>query len=424
MAQVNLNIDELKGFVNHIINNNRYLQENGKNAVSVEVVGESGIGKTSTIVELAKENNLNFVKLNLAQIEELGDLVGFPVRQFQMYKEKKVNAPAKIDDISMVTAAQRAAGSSLANLNQTITKKVGMWVDELAVQEYLKNGYKMTGKNRMSYCAPEWIADAKAGGILLLDDWNRADTRFIQAVMELIDRQSYISWTLPKDWHIILTANPDNGDYMVNSIDSAQKTRYVTANLKFDVNVWAQWAEGAGIDSRCINFLLLHPELVTQETNARSITTFFNAISSFDNFEDNLSMIQMIGEGSVGDAFASMFTTFINNKLDKLVTPKDLLTHDNEQYILNELRSCIGKDDTYRADIASTLATRLGNYSVVYSQDNTITQKITDRLKALCTMDYFTNDLKYLVVRTIFNGNKKKFNKLMMIPEIVKMTMK
>lgn len=423
MAQVNLNVTELKGFVNHIITNNRYLQEAGKNSVSVEVVGESGIGKTSTIVELAQDNNLKFVKLNLAQIEELGDLVGFPVRQFQMYKEKKV-AIKQQDNLSMVTATQRAAGTSLANLNQTVTKKVGQWVDELAVQEYLKNGYKMTGKNRMSYCAPEWIADAKAGGILLLDDWNRADTRFIQAVMELIDRQSYISWTLPKDWHIILTANPDNGDYMVNSVDSAQKTRYVTANLKFDVNVWAQWAEGAGIDTRCINFLLLHPELVTQETNARSITTFFNAISSFDSFEDNLSMIQMIGEGSVGDAFASMFTTFINNKLDKLVTPKDLLTHDNEQYILNELRSCIGKDDTYRADIASTLATRLGNFSVVYSQDNTVGQKVTDRLKALCTKDYFTNDLKYLIVRTIFNGNKKKFNKLMMIPEIVQMTMK
>ncbi len=423
MAQVNLNVTELKGFVNHIITNNRYLQEAGKNSVSVEVVGESGIGKTSTIVELAQDNNLKFVKLNLAQIEELGDLVGFPVRQFQMYKEKKV-AVKQQDNLSMVTATQRAAGTSLANLNQTVTKKVGQWVDELAVQEYLKNGYKMTGKNRMSYCAPEWIADAKAGGILLLDDWNRADTRFIQAVMELIDRQSYISWTLPKDWHIILTANPDNGDYMVNSVDSAQKTRYVTANLKFDVDVWAQWAEGAGIDTRCINFLLLHPELVTQETNARSITTFFNAISSFDSFEDNLSMIQMIGEGSVGDAFASMFTTFINNKLDKLVTPKDLLTHESEQYILNELRSCIGKDDTYRADIASTLATRLGNFSVVYSQDNTIGQKVTDRLKALCTKDYFTNDLKYLIVRTIFNGNKKKFNKLMMIPEIVQMTMK
>ena len=420
MAQVNLNIEDLKGFVNHIITNNRFLQENGKSPVAIEVVGESGIGKTSTVVEIAEENKLNFVKLNLAQIEELGDLVGFPVRQFQMYKEKKVTSK---DAELNYTAAQKAAASAQV-AESTITKKVGQWVDELAVQEYLKQGWKMTGKNRMSYCAPEWIADKKDGGILLLDDWNRADVRFIQAVMELIDRQTYISWTLPKDWHIILTANPDNGDYMVNSIDSAQKTRYITANLKFDVNVWAQWAEGAGIDTRCINFLLLHPELVTQETNARSITTFFNAISSFDSFEKNLSMIQMIGEGSVGDAFASMFTTFINNKLDKLVTPKDLLTHDNESYILGELKGCIGTGDTYRADIASTLATRLANFSVVYSKENTVTQKITDRLEALCTKDYFTNDLKYLIVRTIFNGNKSKFNKLMMKPEIIKMTMK
>ena len=421
MAQVNLNIDDLKGFVNHVIGNNRYLQEQGKPPVAIEVVGESGIGKTSTVVELAKENNLNFVKLNLAQIEELGDLVGFPVRQFQMYKEKTIK---KVDDLNYTTAQRTAAAGDLAKMTGTVTKKVGQWVDELAVSEYLKNGYKMTGKNRMSYAAPEWIADKKEGGILLLDDWNRADVRFIQAVMELIDRQTYISWSLPKDWHIILTANPDNGDYMVNSIDSAQKTRYITANLKFDVNVWGRWAEEAGIDTRCINFLLLHPELVTQETNARSITTFFNAISSFESFEDNLSMVQMIGEGSVGDAFASMFTTFINNKLDKLVTPKDLLTHENESYILGELRGCVGKDDTYRADIASTLATRLGNYAVVYSKENTVTQKITDRLISLCTKDYFTNDLKYLIVRTIFNGNKSKFSKMMMNPDIIKMTMK
>ena len=36
------------------------------NPVSIEVVGESGIGKTSTIVEIAQENNLKFVKLKLS----------------------------------------------------------------------------------------------------------------------------------------------------------------------------------------------------------------------------------------------------------------------------------------------------------------------------------------------------------------------
>lgn len=420
MAQVNLNIEELEGFVDHIIGNNRKLQEVGKTPVAIEVVGESGIGKTTSIMSMAKKHGLNMVKINLAQIEELGDLVGFPTRQFQMYKEKQVKL--KAGDLNYNSSS--AAVSDLAKMNQTVTKKVGSWVDELAVSDYLKNGYIMTGKNRMSYCAPEWIADQKDGGILLLDDYNRADPRFMQATMELVDRQQYISWSLPKDWHIILTCNPDNGDYSVTSMDSAQKTRYITANLKFDIDVWAKWAEEADIDTRCINFLLLNPELVTQETNARSISTFFNAISSIEDFEESLPLIQMIGEGSVGDEFASMFTTFINNKLDKLPTPKDLMTHENESYITGELVNAVGKDDAYRADIASTLATRLANYAVVYSKDNTISKKVTDRLINLCTKDYFTNDLKYLVVRTIFNGNRKKFNKMMMNAEIIKMTVK
>ena len=100
------------------------------------------------------------------------------------------------------------------------------------------------------------------------------------------------------------------------------------------------------------------------------------------------------------------------------------MTHDNEQYILGELRGCIGQDDAYRADIAATLATRLSNYSLLYAKDNKITQKVTDRLIALCTKDYFTNDLKYMIVRNIFSGNKQKFNKLMMNSEIIKMTIK
>ena len=392
MNQVNLNIDELQDFVGHIIKNNRQLQADGKKPVAIEVVGESGIGKTTSIMDMTKSHGLDFVKLNLAQIEELGDLVGFPIKQFQMWKE--------VDG-----------------------KKRGKWVDEVAVKDYSNDGWKTTGKSQMSYSAPEWIADKKQGGVLLLDDWNRADVRFIQACMELVDRQQYISWTLPKDWHIILTANPDNGDYMVNSVDAAQKTRYITANLKFDVDVWARWAEESKMDTRCINFLLMHPELVTQETNARSISTFFNSISSIKKFEDELPLIQMIGEGSVGNEFASMFTTFINNKLDKLVTPKEIIQGKADE-VLPKLTECIGQGDNYRADIASILATRVANFSVAYSKTDTVTPKMQERLVTLCTKDYFTNDLKYLVVRTIFNGNKSKFNQMMMNPAIIKMTIK
>ncbi|MBG7631632.1 MAG: AAA family ATPase, partial [Bacteroidetes bacterium] len=126
MAQVNLNIDDLKGFMGHIINNNRFLQKEGKLPVSIEVLGESGIGKTSTVKEIAEEHNLDFVKLNLAQIEELGDLVGFPTRQFQMYKEQIVKV-GKSDNVQY--SSQTAASEDLAKMSEnTVTKKIGQWV--------------------------------------------------------------------------------------------------------------------------------------------------------------------------------------------------------------------------------------------------------------------------------------------------------
>jgi len=385
---VALNANELKQFLTHIIENNRFIQEQSKIPVSIEVIGESGIGKTSSIIQLAKELKLNFVKLNLSQIEEIGDLVGFPIRQFEV-----------------------------SNSKETI------WIDENSYDEYLKLDYKPTGQNRMSYCPPEWISGKESGGILLLDDWNRADTRFIQAVMELIDRQQYISWTLPKDWHIILTANPDNGDYLVSSIDNAQKTRFITVHLKYDVDCWAKWAEENYIDGRCINFMLLHPELVTNEVNSRSVSMFFNSISSIKNFDNQLPLIQMIGEGSVGPEFSSMFTMFINNKLDKMISPQNIIEQD-EKYVLNILKSIVGKDDNYRADLASTLSTRIINYLDIFSKSNPIDKEIINRISTIVNEKIFTNDICYNMVKAIYNNNPGKFKSMMLDKNLVQYIMK
>jgi nucleoside-triphosphatase THEP1 len=389
MSQVQLNVDELKSFIKHMVSNNQIIQKDGKVPVAINVEGEAGLGKTSAIQQVAKELNLQYIKLNLAQLEELGDLVGFPVKEFEI---------------------QNAEG-----------KKT--WINESQINAASAKGYKVVGK-RMSHAAPEWIQGKGEGGILCLDDYSRADHRFLQATMEVIDKQEYVSWKLPKNWHVILTTNPDNGDYNVTSMDIAQKTRFISVELKYDSNVWAKWAETANIDGRCINFMLMHPELVNQSVNPRSVTTFFNGISSIPKFEDNLPLIQMIGEGSVGVDFSSMFTMFINNKLDKIISPEDALTKD-EAYVMGALTAAVGKDDDFRADISSVIATRLINYSLLYSETNSISPSMVQRLIKLTTdCDAFTDDLRYYMIKEIVNGNKVKFSPLMLNANVVKMAVK
>jgi hypothetical protein len=386
MSQVQLNVEELKSFIKHMVKNNQHIQTEGKVPVAINIEGDAGLGKTSAIMQLGKELNMQVVKLNLSQLEELGDLVGFPVKEFQI---------------------QNAEGQT-------------KWINEAQIQAAQKAGFKIVDK-RMSHAAPEWIQGKGEGGFLVLDDYTRADHRFMQATMEILDRQEYVSWKLPKNWHVILTTNPDNGDYNVTSLDVAQKTRFISVELKYDVNVWAKWAEQAKIDGRCINFMLMNPELVTQRVNPRSVTTFFNGISSIPKFEDDLPLIQMIGEGSVGVDFSSMFTMFINNKLDRIISPEDTFTKD-EAYVMGALTGAVGKDDDFRADISSVIATRLINYSLTYADTKPVPDAMINRLVKLTTdCDAFTNDLRYYMVKEIVNGNKNKFSKMMLNTNVVKM---
>lgn len=386
MNTVQLNVDELKGFIRHMVKNNQHIQAEGKVPVAINIEGDAGLGKTSAILQLGKELGMDVVKLNLSQIEELGDLVGFPVKEFLVKNQE---------------GKQR-------------------WITEAQVPAAMKAGYTVADK-RMSHAAPEWIQGKGEGGFLILDDYTRADHRFMQATMEILDRQEYVSWKLPKNWHVILTTNPDNGDYNVTSLDVAQKTRFISVEMKYDVNVWAKWAEKAGIDGRCINFMLMNPELVTQRVNPRSITTFFNAISSIPKFEDELPLVQMIGEGSVGTDFSSMFTMFINNKLDKMISPEDLLTKD-EAYVKGALLASVGEGDDFRADLSSVIATRVINYALTVADKGAVPKAMIDRLAKLTTeFEGFTNDLRYYMVKEIVNGNKVKFSALMADTAVVKM---
>lgn len=385
-AEVDLNPGELKDFLRHMISNNLYLESKGKMPITTSIVGDSGIGKTSCALQIAEEFNLNLVKLNLGQIDEASELIGFPVAEFEVKK----------------------GGEST-------------WVVQSVLDSFVKDGYHITGEKKMTYAPPSWAIANEKGTLLLLDDFSRAHPHILQAVMEICDRMSYLSWKLPKGSSILLTENPSGGDYNVTELDSAQRTRFVTVNLKFDVQQWAAWAERNEIDSRAITFFLLHPNIHTRKANARSITNFFNSISSIKNFDDNLPLIQMIGEGSIGVEATSMFTAFISNKLDKIISPHDIFDKE-EDYVLNSIKSVVGKRNTdgYRADISSTIATRIANYLITMGEKGSVSSNVIARLQKLVLSEVFTSDLCYRICRSVFNSERKKFSAMLMSPELVK----
>jgi hypothetical protein len=127
----------------------------------------------------------------------------------------------------------------------------------------------------------------------------------------------------------------------------------------------------------------------------------------------------MIGEGSVGSEFSTLFTMFINNKLDKMISPENILSQD-EHYVMNTLKGLVGKDKAYRADIASTLGTRLSNYLEYIAKNETIEKTTIDRISKIVTEKIFATDVSYNMVKSIYNSNPNKFKLMMLNKELVK----
>lgn len=79
-----INISDAHKILNYIIDNNKELAEQRKKLNAIALSGTHGIGKTAIIEQVALERNMTFSKLVLSQCEEIGDLLGIPLKEYYL----------------------------------------------------------------------------------------------------------------------------------------------------------------------------------------------------------------------------------------------------------------------------------------------------------------------------------------------------
>ncbi len=279
----------------------------GKRPTPICIWGLHGIGKTAIVKAFAASNGWKFRYCAPAQFEEMGDLHGLPVR----------NDP-----------------------NPDIQG------DETTV-----------------YMAPEWVPreDDTGPGILLLDDLNRADDRILRGTMQLLQEFEMFSWKLPPKWQIVCTANPEGGDYSVSTMDDAMLTRMLHLTMVFDLKAWARWASASGIDPRGIAFVLTYPEVITgKRTTPRPLTQFFDQLSAIADLKKDIELVRVLAASSLDDITATTFLAFVNDDLEQLINPSDILdAKDFDQVTKRIAQLAKGPGAAKRVDRIATICTRL-----------------------------------------------------------------
>lgn len=390
-----MKLDALKENINYLIDNNRSLEEKGLKPYSICIEGGHGIGKTAIVEEIAQERGCKFTKINLGAFEEVGDLTGFPVKKYRMIKD-------------------------------------GEYVEvvEASLEAHMKAGYELVPGTDpvMDFAIPSWVPKEEDGSnILMLDDYSRANPLILQATMELLDKGELGSWKLPSNTQIILTSNPDNGEYSVSSMDSAQKTRFITFNTEFDVKLLAKHMEEVQVRSEFINFALIYPEIFEVNSNnnhatGRTYMAFARSLESVKDLStnDGLGRALQIAEGifdSEDNLIGQKFGLFIKKKLDKLISPEDMVNKSWED-VKKVLKTSAGTadSDNYRTDIAATLTFRFVNYTLhKLSKPAEKADLYVNRILDIVNdkEQFLTADLIYSLASKLFDKYPQRVSKLL-----------
>lgn len=189
-----ITLSQFKDILTYLIKNNRKLVDEGKNPLAVNIIGAAGVGKTCSIEDFCREHGMTYVKVSLSEMAETSEISGFPIKEYEVVEEDGTHK----------------------------------WVPADVLQKYFQmpcGTYELTGESRMSYATPAWLPreENPKGTIVVLDDFSRANSLFMQAIMELINTGKYMTWKLPKYTSILLTSNPSDV-YDVTELDPAQKS--------------------------------------------------------------------------------------------------------------------------------------------------------------------------------------------------------
>lgn len=350
---------EVRAFMEHVIKTNERAENAGRKKTSICVWGKHGIGKTQLVETIAAEKGYKFAYIAPAQFEEMGDLIGMP----------------SIED-----------GST-------------------------------------KFVAPDWVPTEEGPGILLIDDANRADDRILRGIMQLLQNFELVSWKLPDGWQIILTANPDGGDYSVTPMDDAMVTRMMHITMEFEVKEWAKWAESNGVDERGINFVLTYPEMVTGErTTPRTLVQFFESIADIKELDKELGLVQLLADSCLDSSTVASFMSFVNNNLSKLITPEEIVNAKNFKTNVLEALKAIVMKGTLRVDILATLCTRLVNYLTINNIKPSKEQ--LSNIKEFIKIDFIPNDIRLSMAQDLVGSSNPNLKMIMADPEIGKLLLK
>ncbi|WP_459479326.1 AAA family ATPase [Clostridium saccharoperbutylacetonicum] len=270
------------------------------------IIGESGVGKTSLVKQIAKDNGDYLVTIDANLLKE-GEIGGLPI------VENGVTIYATHNKLQ-------------------------------EIQKVLKD-------------------DEKRNVILFIDELNRCDHAVAQELMNLILNREINGYILSDKVKVIAAMNPSNKNegfynsrYDVVDMDPAQEDRFVWVRLDSDIKEWINWgmSDNGDIHEHIIEFLSTFPEYLhtpdSEETIKATPRSWERVSKAYNIYLKNKEKYSFdtffnVVKGNVGIDIGNDFSSFLTNLKKPLISVEDIFNNE----VLNfELKDRIEKESHSR----------------------------------------------------------------------------
>lgn len=366
---------------------------------SANIWGHAGVGKTSLVKDMEKMpvmfqpsyekkpiefSGYKIVDIPLAQIEEMGDILGVP------------------DDWVLI---------------QKDSKRLWVLAKDSVISQFIKNGWDFVLENgRMVVetrtAPPEWVPKEERPGVILFDDANRASIRILKGIMQLVQNYRTIGWSIPAGWTICFTGNPDRQNYLVQTVDQAIITRQRHITMKPDAKEWAIWAENKKIDKRGINFILRYPEMMIgrTRTNLRTLTEFFVCLEKYPDVETSKELVHIDGMSLIDKETLEEFFVFASRDMKLVIEPEQVL--EDVDKILPEIDKLMVGGKEPRVDILGITCDRI--YAHILQDSYEVKEKHVTNFQKFISYEHVPEDLRHSLMKRIAEVKKTQFKKFLL----------
>lgn len=242
------------------------------------MIGHAGIGKTQTIKDIATELNLPYAMLRIASLNDVGDLYGMP---------------------------------------------------------YI-NDHKET-----VYGEPSWYKTIKNGGILFLDELNRAKPTLQDAIMQLLDIHKFNDFVLPDNCFIVGAMNPNDENYDVNEFDKAIVDRCVIMPAHQNEDGVLQYLIDHEFNEEVIDIVAMSKDVLSLGGNVTTPKKDFTprAIRQLDSWMPVIQQVkdEVANEIVLGCIGPVGFKQWANKEILKKVPEAPKYFNDPKQYDVENL---------------------------------------------------------------------------------------